>query len=95
MKLFTPAWKKDDAGKRAKAFDKMKEDRLLAIVLDPDTPSHILGEITSSVYPRSSTQYLPHYRRFVAEKAGVHCVNCPGSENGLAGTESSCREGGG
>ena len=84
MKLFTPAWKKDDAGKRAKAFDKMKEDRLLAIVLDPDTPSHILGEVIHRLSEGSLLRFIHEVPHSIYRTTAVSLLKKPESIASIA-----------
>ena len=56
FELFTPAWKSENAQRRAKALDGMKEEKLLAIVRDPSEDTRlnqVRGEAVQRLSPKA------------------------------------------
>jgi hypothetical protein len=57
FELFTPAWKSENAQRRAKALDGMKEEKLLAIVRDPSEDTR-LNQVRQEAVQRLSPKSL-------------------------------------
>ena len=57
FELFTPAWKSENAQRRAKALDRMKEEKLLAIVRDPSEDTR-LNQVRREAVQRLSPKAL-------------------------------------
>ena len=56
FELFTPAWKSENAQRRAKALDRMNDEKLLAIVRNPsqdDRLNLVRREAVERVSPKA------------------------------------------